>query len=92
MIQGFNDRDTERLFNDEDVSRFRAIERQARRKLLLLDTAVSLDDLRMPPGHRLEALSGSRQGQYSIRINNQWRVCFRWQASGPYDVTIADYH
>jgi proteic killer suppression protein len=92
MIQGFNDRDTERLFNDEDVRRFRAIERQARRKLLLLDTAVSLDDLRMPPGNRLEALSGSRQGQYSIRINNQWRVCFRWQASGPYDVAIVDYH
>ncbi len=92
MIQGFNDRDTERLFNDEDVRRFRAIERQARRKLLLLDTAVSLDDLRMPPGNRLEALSGSRQGQYSIRINNQWRVCFRWQASGPYDVEIVDYH
>ncbi len=92
MIQGFNDRDTERLFNDEDVRRFRAIERQARRKLLLLDTAVSLDDLRMPPGNRLEALSGSRQGQYSIRINNQWRVCFRWQASGHYDVAIVDYH
>ena len=92
MIQGFNDRDTERLFNDEDVRRFRAIERQARRKLLLLDTAVSLDDLRMPPGNRLEALSGSRQGQYSIRINNQWRVCFRWQAGGPYDVEIVDYH
>jgi proteic killer suppression protein len=92
MIQGFNDRDTERLFNDEDVRRFRAIERQARRKLLLLDTAVSLDDLRMPPGNRLEGLSGSRQGQYSIRINNQWRVCFRWQASGPYDVEIVDYH
>ena len=92
MIQGFNDRDTERLFNDEDVRRFRAIERQARRKLLRLDAAVSLDDLRMPPGNRLEALSGSRQGQYSIRINNQWRVCFRWQASGPYDVEIVDYH
>ena len=74
------------------MSALRAVERQARRKLLLLDAAVSLDDLRMPPGNRLEALSGSRQGQYSIRINNQWRVCFRWQASGPYDVEIVNYH
>lgn len=91
MIKSFADRDTERLFKDEAVRRFGAIERQARRKLLLLHTATKLDDLRVPPGNRLEALHGDRSGQFSIRINDQWRVCFKW-SSGAEDVEIVDYH
>ena len=92
MIQSFADRDTERLFHDQSVRRFTAIERQARRKLLLIDAAVRLDDLRMPPGNRLEALAGDRKGQYSIRINQQWRICFRWHDGDAHDVEIVDYH
>ncbi len=92
MIRSFADADTERLFQDEDVKRFRAIERQARRKLLLLNTAASLNDLRVPPGNRLEALAGDRVGQHSIRINKQWRICFRWKDNDAYDVEIVDYH
>ena len=92
MIRSFADADTERLFRDEDVRRFRAIERPARRKLLLLNAATSLDDLRVPPGNRLEALAGDRAGQYSIRINRQWRICFRWQDSDAYDAEVVDYH
>jgi proteic killer suppression protein len=71
---------------------FRAIERQARRKLLLLNGAASLDDLRSPPGNRLEALKGDRRGQHSIRINDQWRICFVWRDGGVEDVEIVDYH
>jgi toxin HigB-1 len=92
MIRSFKDAATERLFADEDVPRFRAIERQARRKLLLLDSVGSLNDLRSPPGNRLEALKGDRRGQHSIRINNQWRICFRWSETGAEDVEIVDYH
>jgi proteic killer suppression protein len=92
VIRSFADADTERLFRDEDVRRFRAIERPARRKLLLLNAATSLDDLRVPPGNRLEALAGDRAGQYSIRINRQWRICFRWQNSDAYDAEVVDYH
>ena len=92
MIRSFADRDTERLFHDEDVRRFRAIERAARRKLLLVHTAVRLDDLRVPPGNRLEALVGDRRGQHSIRINQQWRICFRWIDGEACDVEIVDYH
>ena len=91
MIRSFADRDTERLFRDEDVRRFRSIERAARRKLLLLDAVTRLDDLRVPPGNRLEALRGDRVGQHSIRINDQWRICFRW-SDGAEDVEIVDYH
>lgn len=91
MIRGFADRDTERLFDDEFVKAFSGIERAARRKLLLLDAVDRLDDLRMPPGNRLEALKGSRKGQHSIRINDQWRICFRWN-DGAHDVEIVDYH
>lgn len=91
MIRSFADRDTERLFGDEDVRRFRAIERAARRKLLLLDAVTRLDDLRRPPGNRLEALKGDRSGQHSIRINDQWRICFRWN-DGAEAVEIVDYH
>ena len=92
MIRSFADRDTGRLFHDEDVRRFRAIERAARRKLLLVHTAVRLDDLRIPPGNRLDALAGDRRGQHSIRINQQWRICFRWINGETCDVEIVDYH
>ncbi len=91
MIRSFADRDTERLFADMAVRRFTAIERVARRKLQLLDAATRLEDLRAPPGNRLEALRGDRSGQHSIRINDQWRVCFRWDG-GAHDVEIVDYH
>ena len=92
MIRSFKCRDTEHLANDENVRRFRAFERPARRKLELLDSAVSLEDLRSPPGNRLEALRGDRAGQHSIRINDQWRICFRWSSGDAFDVEIVDYH
>jgi proteic killer suppression protein len=92
MIESFRCRDTERLFEDRPVPRFGRIERVARRKLLYLHRARSLDDLRSPPGNRLEALHGDRQGQYSIRINDQWRICFRWSEGDATDVEIVDYH
>jgi proteic killer suppression protein len=76
MIRSFRSRDTEALFADVDVPRFRAFERIARRKLLYLHRARSLNDLRVPPGNRLEALKGDRKGQHSIRINDRWRICF----------------
>lgn len=87
----FRCRDTELLANDEPVKRFKVIERVARRKLEMLASAERLEDLRSPPGNRLEALKGDRKGQYSIRINDQWRVCFRWD-DGAEDVEIVDYH
>ena len=80
------------MFADEEVPRFRAFERIARRKLLLLHRAKVLDDLRVPPGNRLEALRGNRKGQYSIRINDQWRICFVWAQGDARDVEIVDYH
>jgi toxin HigB-1 len=92
MIRSFKDAATARLFADEDVVRFRAIERQARRKLLLLHGAGGLSDLRSPPGNRLEALKGDRKGQHSIRINDQWRICFVWRDGGAEHVEIVDYH
>ena len=92
MIRSFKDRDTARLFDDELVAGFRAIERQARRKLLYLHRARTLQDLTVPPGNRLEALRGSRKGQHSIRINDQWRICFRWKDGNAHDVEIVDYH
>ena len=93
MIQTFADKESERLFQREPVKKFPApVRRPALRKLLLLDAAESLDDLRAAPGNRLEKLRGRRKGQYSIRINDQWRVCFRWEAGDAYDVEIADYH
>jgi proteic killer suppression protein len=92
MIRSFRNSATARLFSDEDVPRFRAIERQARRQLLLLNGAGSLNDLRSPPGNRLEALKGDRKGQHSIRINSQWRICFVWRNGGAEDVEIVDYH
>ena len=92
MIRSFAGRETERLFHDQAVRRFSNIERQARRKLLLLHVAKNIDDLRVPPGNRLEALKGDRNGQHSIRINRQWRICFRWAGADAWDVEIVDYH
>ena len=92
MIKTFHDKDTETLFDDRLVRRFKSIERPARRKLYYLHRAGTLQALRMPPGNRLETLSGNREGQYSIRINDQWRVCFRWLDGDAYDVEIVDYH
>ncbi len=92
MIRSFHDATTKALFNDEDAPRFRAIERVARRKLLYLHQAKRLEDLRVPPGNRLEALRGDRRGEYSIRINDQWRICFRWKDGDAHDVEIVDYH
>jgi proteic killer suppression protein len=92
MIRSFRCRDTEALFNDLEVPRFRAIERVARRKLLYLHRARRLDDLRVPPANRLEALKRDRKGQHSIRINDQWRICFVWRGSDAFGVEIVDYH
>lgn len=92
MIKSFRDRNTERLFSDIDVLRFRSFERVARRKLLYLHRARRLGDLRRPPNNRLEALRGNRKGQFSIRINDRWRICFRWKAGDATDVEIVDYH
>jgi proteic killer suppression protein len=92
VIQSFASKATEDLFHDRDVARFRSFERAARRKLLLLHRSVSLRDLRVPPGNRLEALKGKRKGQHSIRINYQWRICFVWRDSDAFGVEIVDYH
>lgn len=93
MIKSFADREAERLFRRERVKRFGAnLQRVALRKLRMLDAATALDDLRIPPANRLEKLKGDRSGQYSIRINRQWRICFRWQGGDAHDVEIVDYH
>jgi proteic killer suppression protein len=93
MIRGFACRETELLFNDESSRRLPPqIQRVARRKLLLLNQARSLNDLRSPYGNHLEALKGDRKGQFSIRVNDQWRICFRWQGEDALDVEIVDYH
>jgi proteic killer suppression protein len=92
MIVSFRDRDTEELAKGRRVRRFLHIETVARRKLRQLQIAGRLSDLRVPPGNRLEALKGDREGQHSIRVNEQYRLCFRWTAAGPADVEIVDYH
>lgn len=93
MIRSFADKETERLWQRERVGSLDSrILRTALRKLTLLDAAVALDDLRVPPGNRLEMLKGDRKGQFSIRINDQWRICFSWTETGPEDVEIVDYH
>jgi toxin HigB-1 len=93
MIRSFADRETERLFNRERVKKIPAnIQRVALRKLRMLNRSVNLKDLRVPPANRLEALKGNRKGQYSIRINDQFRICFRWEAGDSFDVGIVDYH
>lgn len=91
-IKSFKCPDTESLFHHQRVRRWIAIERSALRKLEQLDWSLVIEDLRVPPGNRLEALRGKRKGQFSIRINDQWRVCFIWTADGPRDVEIVDYH
>ena len=92
MIRTFRCADTTALARSERIRRFESISAVARRKLRQLEIAARLDDLRVPPGNRLEALRSDRQGQYSIRINDQWRICFRWTAAGAEDVEIVDYH
>jgi proteic killer suppression protein len=92
MIRSFRDRESEKVFRRERSRFGRNVERPALRKLLILNAAESLNDLRVPPGIRLEKLSGDRAGQYSIRVNDQWRICFRWSVSDAHDVEIVDYH
>lgn len=92
MIRSFRSKETELLHARQRVKRFRAIERVAQRKLRQLDAAVELRDLNSPPGNHLEALRGDRAGQHSIRINDQWRLCFVWRAGDAHEVEIVDYH
>ena len=93
MLRSFADKETERVWRRQRVRRLdEGTQRAALRKLLILDAAEALDDLRVPPGNQLEKLKGDRAGSYSVRINQQWRVCFRWMAAGPEDVEIVDYH
>ena len=93
MIRNFRDEESEKVFLRPRSHRLPTdVQRIAQRKLAILDAAESLQDLRVPPGNRLETLSGSREGQHSIRVNGQWRVCFRWADGNAYDVEIIDYH
>ena len=92
MIKTFRCKETERLYHRTRCKRFAAIEIVARRKLRQIDSAAELHDLAAPPGNRLEALHGDREGQHSIRINDQWRICFVWRDSDVYNVEIVDYH
>lgn len=92
MIRSFACRETEKLFNDERVRRFQSFERQARKRLMVLHAAPSLNALMLNPGNKFHALSGDRKGQYAISINRQWRVCFEWRESHAYNVEITDYH
>ena len=92
MIKRFRCRETEKVFQRRRSKRFAGIHRMALRKLLILDAAVSLADLRVPPANRLERLRADRRGQHSIRINDQWRICFRWRDGQAHDVEIVDYH
>jgi proteic killer suppression protein len=93
VIKSFRDRDAERLFDRRPTRQFGPdVEKVALRKLRMLDAAARLHDLRVPPGNRLERLRGDRFGQHSIRINDQWRICFRWHGGDAHDVEIVDYH
>lgn len=91
-IRSFRCSDTQSLYDGKKPRRFRNIEAVAQRKLQMLDDAEELRDLASPPGNRLEALSGNRAGQHSIRVNDQWRMCFVWTAAGPENIEIVDYH
>lgn len=93
MIRTFRDRDTERLFQREPVRQWGAdVQHAALRKLRILDAATTIEDLRVPPGNRLEKLRGDRAGQWSIRVNDQWRLCFEWRGNDAYQVELVDYH
>jgi len=93
MIRSFRDRETEKVFRRVASRRFSpSVQHVAQRKLVVLDAAGSLEDLRVPPGNRLEKLSREREGQHSIRINDQWRICFRWDQADAHNVEITDYH
>lgn len=93
MIKSFKDKETEKVFNRNYSKKLpETIQQRALRKLRMIDAAADINDLRVPPGNRLEALSGNREGQHSIRINNQWRICFTWNRGDAYDVEIVDYH
>jgi addiction module HigA family antidote len=92
VIKSFRCKDTEKLFHRLSSKFPQEIRRNALRKLLLLDAAEHLEDLRVPPGNRLKKLAGNREGQHSIRINDQWRICFRWHQADAFDVEITDYH
>ena len=93
MIKSFQDKETEKIFNRLFSGKLsQNIQHLARRKLIMLDAATDLNTLRLPPGNRLESLKGDRKGQHSIRINDQWRICFKWKVGDAYDVEIADYH
>ena len=92
MIRSFQCKETERLFNRLPSRRWRNIERVIRRKLELLNAATSLMDLTVPPNNRLEALKGDRRGQHSVRVNDQWRICFVWRDGDAHEVEVVDYH
>jgi proteic killer suppression protein len=92
MIKAFQCKDTQALFEGGNPRRFQSFNAAAERKLQMLDSATALEDLRVPPGNRLESLHGARKGQWSIRINDQWRVCFRFKDGNAFDVEIVDYH
>ena len=92
MIRGFKDKKTERFFAGENVREFSGFRKVAERKLTMVDSATEVRDLLSPPGNQLEKLKGNRVGQYSIRINDQWRICFIWKEDGPHEVEIVDYH
>lgn len=92
MIRSFKCKDTASLFHDQSVRRFAQIQKVARRKLEMIEAASRLDDLRSPPGNRLEALRGGRSEQYSVRVNDQFRICFIWRDNAAWDVEIVDYH
>lgn len=92
MIQSFRDKRTKRLFNAKRVPEFQASARQAEKRLRVLDAADIIEALMRLPSNRFKALTGKRQGQYSIRINDQWRICFEWGSAGPENVEIVDYH
>lgn len=93
MLRSFRDKDTAGIWARRRSRKLsKEVQRAALRKLAILDAAESLDDLRVPPGNRLEKLKGDRAGQHSIRINNQWRICFQWTHAGPEDIEITDYH
>jgi len=92
LIKTFKDKETEKVFTREESRKWRSIQKVAQRKLMYLHAATRLDDLKAPPGNRLKKLGGDRKGQYSIRVNDQWRICFIWREGDAYEVEVADYH